>query len=260
MLIEIEGLKIHYKVSGQGMDLVLLHGWGASIATMQPVHNHFERYFRTVSLDLPGFGASQPPPIPWGVEDYERVVGKFLDELQISQPVIMGHSYGGKIAICLAARGRAIKKMVLIDSAGIRARRGFKHYSRVYAYKAMRRIFNLPGIRTVFKETVENWKNQAGSEDYRNARGVMRQTLVKAVNEDITHLLSLVKVPALLIWGDQDTATPLSDGKTMERLIPDAGLVVLKGGGHYSYLDRLGEFLLITDTFLKNEMEKSNEQ
>lgn len=255
MVVEIEGLKIHFKVSGQGRDLVLLHGWGADLSLMNPIHKHFERYFHTFSVDLPGFGLSDQPPHKWGVADYANVVKGFLLSQGLQCPVLMGHSFGGKVSIYLAAQQVPIHKLILVDSSGIVPKRDSKYYFKVYSYKTARRIMQLPGFKQIFRSRLEELKNNSGSEDYRNARGVMRETLVKVINEDLTGMLAQIKVPTLLMWGADDTATPVSDARLMEQLIPDAGLVVLDNAGHYSYLDRLPDFLHITTQFLKEDME-----
>lgn len=258
MNAEINGLRINYQMSGRGRPVVILHGWGARIESVAPIHRHLERHFTVYSLDLPGFGASQDPPAPWGSDDYKDLVARFLDTFGIDNPTLIGHSFGGKVSIRLAAE-RQVNKLVLIDSAGIRPVRTFSYYLRVYSYKAAKKLAQLPLVSGLAAGAVERFKNRAGSEDYRNASGVMRQTLVRAVNEDIRELLPMIKSPTLLVWGDNDTATPVADARLMEKLIPDAGLVVFGGAGHFSYLDKLNDFLVIIGEFLKNDMEAPRE-
>ena len=97
---------------------------------------------------------------------------------------------------------------------------------------------------------VEKLQRKYGSADYRNATPLMRQVMVKAINEDLTDYLPNIKVPTLLVWGDMDTATPLADAKIMEELIPDAGLVILKNTGHYSFLEDFYTFSRVIESFL----------
>ena len=257
MYININGLNINYEVAGEGKDVVLLHGWGASIGSYQPVFNYLKGYFKTYVIDFPGFGKSDPPPEAWGISEYADVVLQFLSSLGIKKPILMGHSFGGRVIINLASSGKAdINKLVLIDSAGIKPRRTVKYYIKVYTYKLVKNILLLPGLRRFTGGILESARSKFGSIDYKNASDVMRRTMVKVVNEDLRKLLPLIKNPTLLIWGENDTATPVSDGKLMEKLIPDAGLVVLKNAGHFSYLDRLNEFLLVINSFLKEDMKK----
>jgi len=258
LFVEVNGQKVHFKVSGQGRDMVLLHGWGANLSLMNPLHRHFQRYFRTFSVDLPGFGLSDQPPQRWGVADYASTVKGFLHSQGIENPILLGHSFGGKVSIFLAAQQLEIHKLILVDSSGIVPKRDAKYYFKIYSYKTARRIMELPGLKPLFRQRLEELKNRSGSEDYRNARGVMRETLVKVINEDLTGILPQIKVPTLLVWGADDTATPVADGRLMEQLIPDARLIVLYNAGHYSYLDRLPDFLHITGQFLEEDMEGKN--
>ena len=102
----------------------------------------------------------------------------------------------------------------------------------------------------MFPNALESLKKKFGSEDYRNASPMMRDILVKVVNEDLEPLLPNIKQSTLLIWGTEDTATPLSDAKIMENLIPDAGIVEVKGAGHYSFLEQPQLVNVVLDSFL----------
>jgi pimeloyl-ACP methyl ester carboxylesterase len=256
LFITINNLKINYHVSGKGHDVLLLHGWGAKIQSFEPVHQHLEKYFRVYSIDLPGFGDSEPPPIPWGTEDYTELVQQFIQHLHINNPILMGHSFGGRIAIRLALREK-IHKLILVDSAGLKPKRKLDYYLKVYSYKLLKKMASLPILKLYLKNTLNNFQNKAGSKDYQNASGIMKATFVKVVNEDLKDLLRQIQISTLLMWGENDTATPVSDGQMMEKLIPDAGLVVLKNAGHFSYLDKLNEFILIINNFLKDDMNKN---
>ena len=260
MDICINNMNIHYHVSGQGKNVILLHGWGGSIKSFEPVHKNLEKDFTVYSLDLPGFGKSQEPAEPWGAEEYADTVEKFIKELAIDKPILVGHSHGGKTSILVAAGKRVeLNKVILVDSAGIKPKRSFNYYARVYFFKACKNLFKLPFLNKYSDQVIESMRKKFGSSDYKNASGVMRQTLVKLVNTDVRHLLPEIRVSTLLIWGDKDTATPLSDGQLMEKLIPDAGLVVLKNCGHFSYLEKLQEFLIIIREFLRKDMVQKHD-
>lgn len=257
MQINIDGINLNYRVSGQGQDVVLLHGWGGSIASFEPVHQHLEANFRTWSLDFPGFGESTEPPTAWGTEEYSDLTVKIFHKLKIKQPVVIGHSFGGRVAIRLGAKGQ-VKKLVLVDSAGIRPRRSMKYYLKVYTYKTLKHLLKLPGLSRFRDPVLDHFRNKTGSQDYLNSSGVMRQTMVQVVNEDLKHLLPKIQVPTLLVWGENDNATPLADGKIMEKLIPDAGLVVFKNAGHFSYLENMPQFLRVLDSFFKDDREAAD--
>lgn len=254
MNLEIDDIKVNYKESGKGRSVVLLHGWGAEIKTFEPVHENLEKHFRTISLDLPGFGKSSEPLVPWNVNDYAVFLAKFLKKLGIEEPILIGHSFGGRVVIRFAAENK-VKKIVLIDSAGIKPVRGLAYYIKIYTFKTCKLFFRLPLINKYGIEYLNKIRNKVGSSDYSQASETMKQTLVQTVNEDLRTLLPQIKAPTLLIWGENDTATPPADGVLMEKLIPGSGLVVLKNAGHYSYLDKYREFIIILNNFLHDEME-----
>lgn len=250
----IGGKKVSYIDEGSGETFLFLHGWAAPVRTYQVMLRHLATYGRVVAPDLPGFGGSEEPSEPWNVEDYVAFVKAFCAEVGITEAVLLGHSFGGRIIIKLLTEADcplAVKKIVLMDAAGIKPRRSAKYYIKVGAFKAAKWVCSLPGIRHMFPEAVSNARKLFGSADYSAASEVMRRTLVNSVNEDLTYLLPQIKASSLLIWGDEDTATPLRDGQTMERLIPDAGLVVLKGAGHFSFIQCWGQCRLVLDSFLK---------
>ena len=118
-------------------------------------------------------------------------------------------------------------------------------------YKMGRTVMSTAPMKKLFPDAVENMRNKRGSADYRAASPVMRATLVNVVNEDLTHLLSEIKQSTLLVWGDKDDATPLSDGQLMEKLIPDSGLVVIEGTGHYAFLEGWYTFSRVLASFLE---------
>ena len=241
-------------MSGDGYPVILLHGWGGAISSFTPVHNHLECKFKTFSIDLPGFGNSDAPSSPWSTEEYANLLEKFINVMGINNPIIIGHSFGGRIAIRLAS-SIPVKKLILIDSAGIKPKRSFKYYLKVYSYKTASRFLKLPIISLFTANLLESMRQRFGSKDYQNASPILRAILVKTVNEDLKHLLPQIKSPTLLVWGDEDTATPLTDAFVMEKLIPDSGLVRFPGVGHFSYLERINDFLIIIDNFLQNEAQ-----
>ncbi len=252
MELIIDSLKINYITEGSGKDILILHGWGANISAVTTMVKAYSPYFKVWAVDLPGFGASDMPPESWNVYDYADFVVKFAAAAGIEKPVLAGHSFGGRLSIIIAAKKlMELNKLILIDSAGIKPKRGAGYYFKVYSYKFMKKVAKLVGIFS--KETETTIKSMFGSADYKNASPVLKTVMVRVVNEDLTYLLKDIGVPTLLVWGEKDDATPLSDGKLMEKLIPDAGLVTLKGAGHFSYIDRIGDFNVITNKFLEND-------
>ncbi|MCD8510672.1 MAG: alpha/beta hydrolase [Bacillus sp. (in: Bacteria)] len=253
MFIDINGMKLNYIVEGEGSPVILLHGWGANIQAFRPVHNHLAKYHRVYTLDLPGFGESQEPPEQWGTEDYTDFLHAFIQKMEIKNPTLLGHSNGGRISIFYATKYGGLNKIILVDSAGVKPKRKLKYYIKVYTYKAAKHLLSLPILNRYKDEILSKVKSKLGSSDYKNSSGVMQQTMVKVVNEDLQHLMPKVNVPVLLIWGENDLDTPVSDGEKMEKLMPDAGLVVLKNASHFAYLDQLRQFLVIVDKFLEKD-------
>jgi pimeloyl-ACP methyl ester carboxylesterase len=249
--IIIDGMKLHYEVTGpsDGSPVLLMHGWGCSHDTVKSIANMLNRDMLVYNIDLPGHGSSQEPPEAWGVEAYTSLMEKFIARLNLSDPVLIGHSFGGRIAILLSSRN-PISRMVLVDAAGIKPKRPLKYYIKVYSFKTAKKILPLIFGKSRGTKIIEAWRGKAGSADYRNSSPMMRAVMSRCVNEDLTDRLPLIKASTLLLWGNDDKATPLSDAKTMERLIPDAGLVSWSDCGHYSFLDNPGAFRAVIRNFL----------
>jgi pimeloyl-ACP methyl ester carboxylesterase len=234
--------------------VVLLHGWGGSVESMWPIYQYLAPNYAVYALDFPGFGASDAPPLAWGVGDYLRLLLAWLGALQIQRATFLGHSFGGRVSIMLAAKHpERVRRLILVDSAGIRPKRTARYYTRTYFYKVAKRVIALPGIRRWQPQLRKRLLKLLGAEDYGNTTpGPMQGTFIRVVNEDLRPLLKQIKAPSLLIWGSEDQDTPLGDGKIMEQEIPDAGLVVFQGAGHFSYLDCFTQFCAVISSFLKS--------
>lgn len=252
--IQIDSLNIEYIDEGQGDVVLLLHGWNAPASTYRLIIEHLATRFRVIAPNAPGCGGSDEPPEPWTVDHFADFTAAFAGALGIEKAILMGHSFGGRTIIKLmsrAVRPFAVEKIVLLDAAGIKPKRSLGYYAKVYSFKALKAICGVPPFKQLFPNAVENARKKRGSADYRQASDVMRRTMSLCINEDLTPLLKTVDVPTLLIWGECDTATPLRDGQIMEKHIPDAGLVVLKGAGHFAFAEAWGQCSRVLDVFLK---------
>jgi len=238
MKIKIDNLKINYIQYGEGRDIVLLHGWGQNIAMMRPIGDNFSDKFRITILDLPGFGESDEPTIPWDIDKYELMLEKFLKELNVKKPIMIGHSFGGRLAIRYSARN-PIDKLVLFGSPCIRIQEKLS-----IGVKILKKLKTLPGMNGIG----EYMKKFIGSRDYKAASPVMRQTLVNVVNEDLSRYAREIEEPTLLIWGDHDIEAPVSDAKELEKIMVDAALIILPGT-HYAYLENLPRVVAILNNF-----------
>lgn len=248
----IHGVKTYYERQGGGKPVLILHGWGASIEAVRPIVDHIVRLgYEAVAVDLPGFGKSGEPDAPWGVEEYGAFVRGFMEEAGILGCDCIGHSHGGRIILYLASQDKTLfKRLVLVDAAGVRSKRGIKYHCKVYAYKLMKRLARIKLFDRAFG--LSQKQKNAGSADYRAASGVMRQTLVRLVNTDLSDRLERVENETLLIWGENDTATPLYMGELMQKRMKNAGLAVIPDAGHFSYADDYPRFCAILSAYFKD--------
>lgn len=254
MELSLQGRRVNYIEQGTGDYVLLLHGWGANIELFRPLIGVLSGRYTVLAPDLPGFGNSEEPETPWCVDDYVDFVIDFLAQFRCRKVILLGHSYGGRIIIKLANRQGlpfSIAKIILVDSAGILPKRSAKSKLRQRCFKLCKGVLSLPPVAKLCPDALENFRKRMGSADYAAASPIMRQTLVRSVNEDLQPLLPGIKPPTLLVWGREDTATPLSDGECMEQLIPGSGLVVLDHAGHYAFLDQQYTFHKVMCSFLE---------
>lgn len=235
----VNGLRINYEMMGQGETVLLLHGWASSLEPYRRLMRQLSAGYRVIAVDFPGMGGSEEPKEPWDVDGFADFVLEFLKQFAITRLSLVGHSYGGRVIIKLANRDLpfAIDKIVLVDSAGIKPAASKKKTTRQKLFKLGKWFLSLKPVSRLFPTALEKLRVKFGSADYAAASPMMRQCLVKAVNEDLSHLLPGIKAPTLLVWGDLDTATPISDAKKMEAAIPNAGLAVIPGTGHFSFVE-----------------------
>ncbi len=251
MFIDIDGLKIEYTEEGTGTPVLLLHGWNSSFQVYRGIINTLKNRCRVVAVNFPGCANSQTMDTPWNLEDYCNFVLKFMKALNLENPIMFGHSHGGRVTLKMAAEGMVNPpKIVLLDSAGLIPKKTLKQKYRTKSFKAIKGVLTLPVIKNYSEGLLQKARNHYGSADYNAAPEVLRKTLVSLVNTDLRNILSNIKCPTLLIWGENDTATPLSDAKIIESLIPDCGLCVIKGTGHYSFCEKPYEANAIINSFI----------
>lgn len=239
MKIRIQDLNINYIQYGEGKDIILLHGWGQNIAMMKPLGDNFCDRFRITILDFPGFGESDEPKEKWDLEKYANLLEVLVQKLEIKKPIVMGHSFGGRVAIRYSARN-PIEKLILFGSPCIRFQQELPLSVRV-----LKKLKTIPGLNNLG----EYMKKYIGSRDYKAASPIMRQTLVEVVNEDLSKFAREIEEPTLLIWGEQDTESPVREAQELEKIMIDAGLIILPGT-HYAYLENLPRVVSILNNFI----------
>lgn len=247
-----KGVELSYSVVGQGDTIILLHGWGCDRTIWGDTVELLSSRYRVVAVDFAGFGLSSEPREVWGVEEYTCSIEALVKELGIERPALIGHSFGGRVSLLYASRND-VARVVLTDAAGVKPRRSWSYYRKVYTYKVMKHLLPILIGATKAAMLLEQRRVSAASSDYNRATPMMRAILSKCVNEDLCHVMPAIKAPVLLFWGDKDTATPLADAHTMERLIPDAGLVVAVGAGHFAMIEQRELWHSTLRSFLKIE-------
>ena len=239
MQIKVQGLNVNYIQYGRGKDILLLHGWGQNIDMMKPLGDAFCENHRITIIDFPGFGKSDEPKEAWTIDKYSLMLEDFVKQVGIKKPIIMGHSFGGRVAIRYSSRNN-IEKLVLFGSPCIRLQEELPLKVRV-----LKKMKTLPGMNKLG----EYMKQFIGSRDYKAASPIMRETLVHVVNEDLSKYAREIEEPTLLIWGEQDDEAPVSDAKELEKLMMDAALIILPGT-HYAYLENLARVITILNSFI----------
>ncbi len=241
-MLHVKDININYKRYGdiKGDTLVLLHGWGQNIEMMEPIGGNFLEN-DVIIFDLPGFGKSEEPKTVWTIKDYAECIHKCLEQLKVKKPIIIGHSFGGKIALMYASMYDT-KKIVLLASP---FKKGIEKMS--FKTKMLKQAKKLPGMGKLS----ELAKKHIGSTDYKNASPMMREILVDHVNADITEDIKKIKCSAIIIWGTNDPAVPLEHAYILESLIKDSAVIEFEGCTHYAYLERLGQTVNIISSFIK---------
>ncbi|MDP3957192.1 MAG: alpha/beta hydrolase [bacterium] len=238
--IIVDNLSIRYYQSadfGGSGALVFLHGWRSQALSFSKT---LEKCQNVIALDLPGFGESQMPQSAWSIGEYARFLRNFFEKLHIERPILVGHSFGGNIAIKYCAQNVDVQKLILISSVGIR-RKTLKKLLYLVLAKVLKVISFFPGLTQLRERVRKSFYTAIGSEDYIQA-GELTEIYRKNIGEDLRGDMGKIKVPTTLIWGEKDDMVPLADGQATQKLIKGSQLFVIPGAGHYVFLDKEKEF------------------
>jgi pimeloyl-ACP methyl ester carboxylesterase len=213
--------------------VIWAHGWGHSHANFLPLALPFETIANHIALDFPGFGAAPTPPTSWGTEDYADAVADLLKKKNIPPVLWIGHSFGCRVGLQLAARHpERIATLCLIAGAGLKRKRPL--HKKIYFYFRIK-LFKLLKKFVPEGNLKQKLISKFGSADYKNA-GPMRNIFIKVVNEDLTNIAKTVKCPVTLVYGQNDTETPPEFGERFKTMMPQADLFLLSDQDHYSVL------------------------
>ncbi|MCR5746554.1 MAG: alpha/beta hydrolase [Lachnospiraceae bacterium] len=235
MKTDVNGISTYYEEYGpaDAPAVLVLPGWMAKASLYRIISDTISEKYHVILLDMPGFTGDTPePPTAWDLNGFVDFTLSFIKKMNLSSLTLIGHSFGGRIIIKmmnLSDLSFSVDRIILIDAAGIRHELSDSAKRRQKMFKFAKHFMS--------EKQIERYKETHGSADYRAASPLMRECMVKAINEDLTPLLSGVKPEVLLIWGTADTATPISDAELMEQQMPDAGLARIEGAGHFSFAD-----------------------
>ena len=254
----IQGCRIFYRYTkaekANGSTILLLHGWGCDGSIFSFIEKGLSEQADVLTVDFPGHGQSGEPPVPWGVPEYAGQIAGLLESLSIAKVRVVAHSFGGRVAVYLAShRPEMVEQMVLTGAAGIRKPLTETQKKRQARFKRMNAILNALKRLRLLRAMVERWqaalRRRYGSADYARLNENMRRTFSKVISQDLYPFLKDIQAPTLLVWGSEDTETPLWMGDQMEKAIPDAGLVVFESRTHFAFIEEWQRFLTIVRQF-----------
>ena len=248
MRVIVEGIATEYNDEGSGPVILMLHGWKDDMRTFNPLVAELGAGYRIVRLDLPGFGGSELPPRAWRLDDYVDIVAAFVQKLNLDVAVVVGHSFGGRIAMKGIARDTlAPKKLVLIASSGV-AKRNTLRINALKALAKVGKLATLPLPRRIRNSLRERLYKNIRS-DYANA-GALRETFKNILAEDLSKAAGRIQTPTLLIWGSADTETPLEEGLRLSELIRGSIFTLVQAAGHFVHRDHPKEVAAAIEKFL----------
>ena len=243
--------KIYYEKHGKSKEkLIILPGWGDNRKTFNNIINKFKNKYEIYILDYPSFGLSTTIKTNLTIYDYANLIIKLMKIENIEKPTILGHSFGGRIIITMSGYYNIeFKKIILIDSAGIKPKKTLLQKIKQLEYKFLKKL-NIILPKKHRKKYLKKLISIFGSNDYKQLDVNMQKTFISIVNEDLTKYIKNINEETLIIWGEKDTYTPLNDAIIMNELIKNSGLVTIKNADHFCYLQYPEYINLILDKFI----------
>lgn len=241
-----------YKYGNKNKVLLILPGWGNTTKTFYNIINHFKDKYTIYTLDYPGFGKSPIPTKDLTIYNYTDLIINFLKDNKIINPIIIAHSFGGRITTLLTGYYKInINKLILFDIASIKPKKSIKTKLKEKLYKSLKKLINILPNKEKYQKKLINY---FGSTDYKSLPPTMHKTFINIINEDLTKYIKNIQSETLLIWGEKDQDTPLKDAYKMNNLIKESALIIYPNASHYSYLD----YPILTDNII-NEFIKEKD-
>ena len=244
--------KLFYEKYGSGKQVILiLPGWGDTRPTFNYLIQQLSKDNTVYIIDNPGFGNSEIIQNNLTIYDYASLIREFMLHEKINNPIIIAHSFGGRITTLLTGYYKdKIKKLILIDIASIRQKRNIKKIIKTYTYKLLKRLtYILP--KNYRKKAQNRLLKLFSSADYFKLKDNVKKTFQNIVNEDLFSYLKSINTETLILWGEKDKDTPLKDAYKIKKEIKNSELIIFKNASHFSYLEYPTITLNIINEFIK---------
>jgi pimeloyl-ACP methyl ester carboxylesterase len=244
----VKGIETNYKIGGKGENFLILHGWNGSSDSWRKIIEILEIKYKVICPDFPGFGKTETPKISWSLSDFVEWLKEFTEKLDLKEFFLLGHSFGGRVAIKFSiSYPEKVKKLILVSPGGIKQKWGLKEKIAFQLAKVGNAIFSKkPFFR--FKDGARNlFYRVMRIKDYSRARGIMKETMKKIVEEDLLPELSKIQNKTLIIWGEKDKIIPLKYAFIFKEKIKNSKLEILPKIFHSPHLEdpeKLAEVLI----------------
>jgi len=229
----IKNLEVHYIVMGAGKPFLILHGWRSRSDRWQKIGELLsEKKFKVIIPDLPGFGKSQEPESAWSLDNYVEWAKELSEKIpEINGSFyLLGHSFGGTLAVNFTIKyNQKVENLFIVSASCIRKKTNIKKF--LFVISKFIKIFSFLPYYQEFRKSV--YKYIIKKSDYLYQSGVMEDIYLKVISDDLSHELSFIKVPTIIIWGDKDTITPLEQAKLINKKIENSKLVIIQGADHF---------------------------
>lgn len=224
----IKNIATRYKVFGEGKPFLILHGWGSKADSWDKTAEIISKEgFKVIVPDLPGFGETEKPESIWNLDDYCDFVKDFINFLKLEDFCLLGHSFGGSVAIKLSLKMN-VSKLFLVASSSIR-KKNIKN-NIFLAFSKIFKVFSFIPLYPLARKAF--YKYIVKKSDYVYTEGSMKGTFLNIIREDLFPVLSSIKTPTVIIWGDKDNTTLLENAYLMHKEISNSKLVIIPGGTH----------------------------